>query len=340
MLIMVSILAIIIIFLRTVQLEMSSQKELFQSSGSRPTITFILGSDKDGQQYFSLAERHFLLDSSEKTDVVVKHCHSLQSVINYLNRNSEDAAWGVINLVAHGNMWGGLSVPMTEEGGRAYPKDLYHAVTSGLISAPEPTAIDPDTKINIWACGIGKNPILNMALELLFTNSNGEVPEIYASPHFVVFMEIPGHAIPVRIKASYWPYFFQRGYRPGELEIVKQLRQDYPDMAIDWESALKADRIDSGTSEFHEEFNVPVVWTVLYEDKESRPSVKTKSQQMQWIKSQPDLMHQIEDLQIPLDKYSWTVNKILYKHPDGSIQPAIKAIGMCTVVCVLSADKV
>lgn len=325
-------------FLGAIEWESQNQSELFLLPEKRSSVTLILGQDKEGQQYFNLAEKHFLLDPAERTDLIVKSCHSLESMIEFLNRNSGAHPWGIINIVVHGNMWGGLSVPMWEEGPRAFPKDLFRAVNDGRLPVPESYAIDHDTRINIWACGIGKNPVLNLALEMLFTNSAGVLPEVYASPHFVIFHEVPGRMAPVRIKASYWPYFFKRGYRPGEGEIAYQMRRQYPDLTINWAAALQTSGPEAIGSEFHDEFQVPLVWTALYPGKESRPPVTTEEEKMAWIHSQPELMQKIEELEIPIEKYHWTVNKILYRHPDGRIQPAIKAIGMCTVLCVLAPE--
>lgn len=326
------------IFLRTVELESKSQDDLFTSPLCRSSATFIMNTDKPGQNYFSLAERHFLMNSEEKTEVIVKSCHSLEALLNYLNRNQEKHPWGVINLVVHGNMWGGLSVDISEEGSRAYPKELFAAVNNGALPILGQNVVDEHTKINIWACGIGKNPLINLSLEMLFTNEEGILPQVYASPHFVVFCEDPVKRVPLRLKASYWPYFFRRGYRPSQNEITAQLERDYPDTQLDWRKALQVESPGTEDVTWHEEFNVPVVWTVLYEDKESRPSLGTEMEKLDWIKNQTELMQKIEELEIPLDKYNWSVNKILYKHPDGRIQPAIKAIGMCTVLCVLSPE--
>ncbi len=324
-----------ILFFRHVELEGRVQDELFTTTDNRPSITFLLGVDKDDQLFFNLAEKHFLRDSVEKTDRVVKSCQSLQAMLNHLQMSQSEQPWGVINLVVHGNMWGGLSVPMWNEGSRAYPKDFYRAAQQGEFPMLSASIIDKKTKVNVWACGIGKNPLINSALETLFTNEEGISADVYASPHFVVFQEVPGRSAPVRIKASYWPYFFQRGYRPSDSEIIHQLKLQHPDLSIDWHHAMQTESINPDMNVFHNEFNIPVVWTVLYPDKNSRPDVGTEEEKMQWIKNQPELMRKIEDLEIPLDKYNWTVTKIIYAHPDGGIQPAIKAIGMCTILCVL-----
>lgn len=324
-----------LLFYRTVEWVSAPARVPFITDKQQPSITFLLGQDKEGQHFFQLAEQHFLLDSTEKTDRVVKSCRSLYSMLEYLKTTPGQQPWGVINLVVHGNMWGGLSLPMWEEGERAYPKELFRAAMDGQFPVLPASSVDEKTRVNIWACGIGKNPLINLALEMLFTNEDGVAADIYASPDFVVFREVAGREAPVRLNLSYWPYFFRSGYRPSETEISRQLAMQYPDAAVAWKQALQTENPESDQAVFFNEFKVPVVWTVLYPDKNSRPDIGTDEQKMHWIKNQSQLMQKVKDLEIPLEKYHWTVNKILYQHPDGRMQPAIKAIGLCTVLCVL-----
>ncbi len=317
----------------------ASSSTLSESDPGRPSITFILGEDNPEQVYFQLAQEHFTWDAVERTDQVIKSCRSLSSMITYLNTHRVSGRpWGVIQVVLHGNMWSGLSVPMWDEGPRAYPKDLLKAVHEGRFPVLAAGVVDTSTKINFWACGIGKQPLINLALRKMLRSAEGQTPKVYTSPHFVIFKEVAGSLAPKRIKASYWPYIFRRGYRPSESLITQELRRQFPEAEIDWRSALQTEEDAWMENPFQQSFHVPVVWTVLFDRKEDRPSVSTAEEKMQWVRSQPGLMQKVADLQIPLDKYNWTVNKIKYRHPDGSIQPAIKAIGMSTVLCVLQPE--
>ncbi len=333
-LILIGILA----FFRLVTLESYSQDQLFEMTDSvsvnaEKSITFILGRDKPGQDYFRLAEQHFLWDTNEKTDQIVKSVQTLSGVVDFLNKNKGANGWSVVNVVLHGNMWSGLSVPMWDEGERAYPKELFKAAKYGHFPILDNGTIHVHSKINFWACGIGKNPLINLAIEEIFTTESGITPSIYTSPHFVIFKEDQRGNIR-RLKASYWPYFYRRGYRPGDLEIAKALATQFPEDSVPWQEALQKSPV-IGSAAFSEQFHIPVSWTVLYEDKEARPTVHTEEQKMSWIRAQPALMEKIADLEIPIDKYTWTVHKIIYRHKDGRTQPAIKAIGMSTVLCVL-----
>ena len=92
-------------------------------------------------------------------------------------------------------------------------------------------------------------------------------------------------------------------------------------------------------NEFQNSFHIPASWTVIYPTKKSRPSVKTEVEKMAWIKSQDELMAQVEELNISLEKFTWTVNKIIHTKSNGEKVPAIKAIGMATVLCVLDTEE-
>ena len=318
--------------------EFADQSTLFTEDLERPSVTFILGRDKGDQKYFQLAERHFLRHPIEKTDQVIRHVSSLQSLIEYLNENSQLRPWGIIHVVVHGNVWSGLSVPMWPEGPRSYPKDLLKAIKKGKFSQLRSGVVDEDSKINFWACGIGKNPFLKLALERLFESEDGIQPSVYASPHFVIFKDDP-NGVPQRLKASYWPYFFKRGYRPSISEIAHDYQERFPDQDINWQSALIQEATDVDTGVFHHSFHVPVVWTVYYDHKDDRPSVGTEIERMAWINSQPELLQKIKEMEIPMEKYHWTVNKVLIKDKEGNHQPAIKAIGMSTIICVMQPES-
>ncbi len=301
----------------------------------RRSITFLLGEDKPGYSYFSLAEAHFLFDEQEKTDVLVKSCRSLEDLIYYLNHHSGSFSWETIQIVLHGNPYNGLSLPIVNDGPRATPRNLIKAMLKGTLPKLQTNALDTCTRINFWACGIGKSPFINIALDSFFRLPDGRLPLIYTSPHFVVFKEVGKGVAPKRLRASYWPYIFKRGYRPGDVQISRELARQFPEAGVNWRTALQSSQPNDRQAEFQNSFHIPVSWTAIYPTKASRPSVKTKEEKMKWIQSQPELMSRIEELNIPIDKFTWTVNKIIHTNEQGKRQAAIKAIGMATVMCVL-----
>lgn len=297
------------------------------------TICFIMGEDTGDETFYKLGKEHFQEDTSSKTDVVITHIRSLESLANFLNKEKREIPWSRIELVLHGNTWSGLSTDILDGGERAYPKDLLKAVLSNQLPQLHSGIVDTNTIINIWGCGIGRNPILNIALDRYFTDIEDIVPKVNASRDFVIFRRTVGGEPAKRLKANYWPFFFKRGLRPSDTYIANQLKKEYPDEEKSWFSILQND--SKSNDDFQKSFHVPVSWTVIYDQKEDRPSVSTKEEKMDWVQSQPSLIKKIEELEIPIDRYNWTVNKIIHTKENGEKVPAIKAIGMSTVLCVL-----
>lgn len=317
------------------------QELLFVPAVNGKSVTFIMGEDKTPQPFYALAAQHFALDTQEKTDYVIHTCRTLGAVIDFLNTSPLRGAapWSVVNIVAHGNPQTGLNLYIMESGHKATPKRLVQAALRGDTPELQPGVADSLTRINIWSCGIGKSPLINVAMQQIFKSATGDSVKVYCSPHFVIFHPSVNGPAPRRLKASYWPYYFRRGYRPGNAEIAEALRRQYPDETIAWDRALKEELHCDTVSVYHGEYHIPVSYLRIYGTKAERPPLETEAQKMQWVTSQPEIKQQLEDAGIPIDKYHWTVNKIIHTTEDGSKVPAIKAIGMSTVLYVLKQES-
>ncbi|NND05051.1 MAG: hypothetical protein HKN87_01615 [Saprospiraceae bacterium] len=280
----ISILPIIGMYLVLLKPKWLNSQERFITYSKRPSVTFIMGVDKPGQQYFGLAEHHFLWHPDESTMTIVKSCRDLSSVLSYLNTHASDTEpWGIINIVLHGNVWSGLSLAMWPEGPRAYPKELFRAARENRFPRLDNQSVDEETRVSFWACGIGKNPLINLALREICTTGEVVRPNVFASPHFVLFKAKDEYV--ERYAASYWPYFFKRGYRPSISEIDYDHSLRFPEANVDWSAILMEDQQTSTENICKEEFHIPVSCTVLYEDNHDRPSVGSIEEQMTWIRS-------------------------------------------------------
>ena len=320
--------------------ENSDQSTLFIKPFKGQSVTFVLGADRPGSDFYANAAQHFTLDSSEKTDIVVLNCRTLEDVINYLNTSSQrgDAPWSVVNIVAHGNPNTGLSVDITESGHRATPRRLLQAVVRGDAPRFKSGVLDTTTRINFWSCGIGKSAMLNLALRRIFRTADGGSPELYCSPHFVMFQPSGQTGIPRRIKASYWPYYYKRGYRPGDSEIAAAMASQFPDEQIDWRDALNHEIYSDSSDACYGEYHIPISYLKIYDSKDDRPDFESDEDKIRWALAQPAIRTQIEETGIPEDRFQWTVHKIKHQTEDGSWVPAVKAIGMVTVLYVLRGE--
>ena len=290
---------------------------------------FLLGEDKDEQQYFTLAEEFFRTDSAMQCSKFVTHIRSIEELIYFLNRQDTNTPIERIELVTHGNVWSGLSVRIFDGGERAYPKELLKATVNDQLPRLKDGILNEHTVINVWACGIGTNPLLNIGVSNCFESESGIKPKVNLTKKFVVFKRVGDNV--KMVKASYWPYFFKKGYRPSDKTIARELKRQFPN------KDLTAILNDSKNEAMIEEFNVPIKWTVTYPTKEARPSLNSEEEEMAWIKSQPKLVQRIKDLSIPINQYNWKVQKVLDYRDDGTVVPCIQALGMSTVRCLLDA---
>lgn len=314
--------------------ESGQQAPLFDDPPGRTSITFLMGEDKTDIPFFEKAELHFSLHPEEGTDLIVKSLRSFEAVIKYLNDyGTPGVSWGTINIVLHGNPNTGLRTLITDGGHVATPKRLIQAFLLESTPRFNNGTIDSMTQLNIWGCGIGKNPVVKIALQQLLQTENGVKPKLYCSPHFVIFKEKDDRRIPVRLNLSYYPYYFKRGYQPSHSEIRHAMMNQYPDAEINWDVAL------AETSEneefFHHSYHIPVSYLKIFKQKSDRPELSSQKQKIEWVKAQKELMYQIADSGIPFEKFHWRVHKIIHTDTEGNVVPAVKAIGMSTVMCFL-----
>ena len=320
--------------------ERSDQSTLFTEPFEGSSVTFIMGSEEEGAGFYSNAAEHFSHNEVEKTDIVVRTCRTIGDVITYLNKSSlrGQQPWSIVNIVAHGNPNTGLSIDITESGHRATPRRLLQAVVRGDTPRLNRGVIDSTTKINFWSCGIGKSAMLNLALRRMFCTSDGGTADVYCSPHFVMFQPSGHDGITKRIKASYWPYYYRRGYRPSDSEIAQALAIQYPQEDLNWTAALNQQNYSDTTDVCYGEYHIPVRYIKVYAAKEDRPDFTSDEEKIAWALDQPAIRDQIEESGIPKDRFNWTIHKIKHKTDDGRWVPAVKAIGMATVLYVLRGE--
>lgn len=324
-------------YLSQIESEKKAQDDLFTPAAKRKSITFIMGVDKTDVPYYANAREHFALNEKEKTNLVVNACRTLECVISYLNSSEERGSlpWSVINIVAHGNPRTGLNLYLFDGGPKATPKRLVQAQLINSLSRLDNAVADSTSRINIWSCGIGKNPLINLSLKQLFKTRDNKRVDVYCSPHFVIFHKDTTNKVH-RLKASYWPYYYKRGYRPSLSEIEFELKKKHKEEEINWAEGLRNEDLDTGI--LHQSYHIPVSYTRIYRLKTDRPDISSADSKKAWIYDQPSLVKQIEETGIPFEKYNWQVNKIIHTTDDGKKVPAIKAIGMSTVLNVLRID--
>ncbi|NRB51239.1 MAG: hypothetical protein HRU41_26440 [Saprospiraceae bacterium] len=303
---------------------------------ARQDITFLLGQDKDGNNpYFKQANQYYRQHPEDQTEFVIDTCQSLLAVRNYLNDHtpSNGRPWGKINLVFHSNEWTGMGIPTLPGGKRTTEITLANAIGQGAFPPLNNNVVDACTEMVFHGCAFGRNEGLLAALRAAFIPSGVET-QLSSSPYFVIF-DRQQNGLPKRYLADYWYTFYRTGNRPADSQIVSQLERTYPDVQVDWERAVKRQQTGYGGGAFHYTFKVPIVWTVTYPSIADRPSISSWKDQRRWLDEQEEMQAIFEKYQIPESQFSWYIRYIDHEFEDGTKEPAIKAVGFCTVLCVL-----
>ncbi len=304
----------------------------------KQSITFILGDDIDtSNPFYYNASLYFTENEKDKTDKVVNGCYTLLDVQKYLlnNRPSNYRAWGKINLVSHGNQYIGLSAKATPDSKRANTEEILKNVEAGnLLNIPS-NIIDDKTEIELHGCGLGNNERLLSAIEVAFSDQTS-CPNVIASKYFEYFTEdnIDNRNIK-RYDADFKMLSYKMGYKPEDHILAKKFAKKFPNENIDWAKAIKNTTAQDKGDVFHFSFDIPLKWVFAYDTEEEAPILKTKKARMEWAKNNPEIMAQLNELELPADDFNWWMRNITVVNEDDSESPALWVKGYCTVMCVL-----
>ncbi|MCI5056323.1 MAG: hypothetical protein MRY83_09450 [Flavobacteriales bacterium] len=332
------------------QLESEMQEQLHQIQidfdttkpveSNRLRITFIMGDDqKSDNPYYAKALAYYQNHQDDKTDLVINSCSTLKQVRDFLeiHRPDNGLPWGKINIVVHSNEWLGLSCSVEKGGHRADKETLLLAIENETLKPLSDEIIDGETIIKMESCALGKDQEMLEILMYAFGGfDDSELPCVRASEHFVTFnSRIENGQIKYERKLTKpWYAFHRNQEKPKAGKLTQLFSERYPEESINWSAALEKQYVSSSEA-YSQQFVVPIVWDVVYPTKSSRPSLATHQDQMNWLNEQEDLLYKIEDIGIDQDLFQWKVEKVIHYYDDGTWEPAVKATGLCNVVCVL-----
>lgn len=304
----------------------------------REEITFIMGEDFNTQNpfYFN-TELYYRFNEQEKTDVVITNCRSLAEVQQYLRENTPKygQAWGMINLVSHGNQYTGLSVRVSPEGKRANTKRVREGIENRILIPLPENIIDNKTQITLHGCGIGNNTDLLEVMKSAFSNENNSL-KLNASNYFEYYVPETNNAqIIKKFLAKYWIVNFKKGYQPNDRILAKKFANKFPDADINWKHALQNRKGSEAGDVLNYTFTIPVKWVFRYDCKDSVPQLDTKASRLNWVKQNQKIMEDLEKLDIPPEKFNWWMRNIYVRNDDGSKTAALWVKGYCTSMCIL-----
>ncbi|MBA8886514.1 hypothetical protein FHW12_000705 [Dokdonella fugitiva] len=155
---------------------------------ARPSVTFVLGSDREGAGFFAAAATYYRMQAGAD-DETITGLRSLAEVREYLAREAArgGAPWGTIRVVAHGSEWYGLRVSIYAGDGSPATLTAMNVAHSSEAFPPLDRAVaDGATQLLIESCGIGRRPPLVRAIATLLFGDE-PAPRVVASRNFVGF---------------------------------------------------------------------------------------------------------------------------------------------------------
>ena len=309
-------------------------KEVVESiapTNMETAVTFILGEDRgDENLYFQNAQGYFATDSVEGTPLIVTTCSSMLDVRNWLAQNGPlDTPWRQINLVVHGNQWTGINVPITPEGDRCNAEGLGKMVENGTFMPLPNSVVDEGTHIAVFGCDVGKDNELLTQLALAFGGNDKQCPLVSSARYFNIF-EKNGDTYTRHLAENYFTTY-PPGKFPGNHALVHEFDAKYPEANINWMEALLTLEPQEDKSPYVYYFYIPVNWMVAYKSHDDFPVLDGEEAILEWIKKQPELMKELNNMQLPSEQFLWTVEEDVYEG-----QAVLAAKGLSIIYCILN----
>ncbi len=303
--------------------------------GERPSVTFIMGGL--GDRFYANADRFYRLNQEERTEYVVVSLRSLAEVRDWLEHNLPHSGlpWGVVNIVVHSYEWGGLSVPVVEgEAGRTDNISLYLAMRDGRFSPLPDSVVDVRTDIRIQGCALGRDRKLLALLCEAFGGRDPQRPAVRSSKYFVFYETTWRNGRPVaahQYLAEYWHVPYSLYSWPGDAELVRRFERRYPDLDVDWRTALGRTRPRHTGDAYSHSYNVPVSWLVVYDDTAGR---RAGRQPFERVLEQEDLVAHLGDLGLSPDEFRWVLTDTMLLDEHGVQRATLIIQGLGSVMCV------
>lgn len=303
----------------------------------RMSITFIMGEDHtNDNRYYGQAESYYRYVPEAMTDFLVTHARSLYDVREHLECHSPDnnQPWGLINIVVHSNEWTGMETPVMPQGERVQKHVLEHYVRTGDFLELPDDLMDSKTELVVHGCALGRNIPLMESIATAFGGDDKQKPVVKSSKYFVFYGDANSNQVR-RCLADFRYAHHPSFYRPDDATLAAQFVKKYPQDTLPWAELLTRDEPRFDGDFYHHTFRVPVKWIVTYADTADRPDLNKYRDQQAWLNKQPELMAAVKKLGMKKNDFMWTFFEEDYTFEDGVTEPAIKALGLCTIVCAL-----
>ncbi len=337
---------VILIFIQAVRYEPATEVKnisipvIDKKAVGRQSISFIMGEDeKRKNAFYANATSYFKYHPEARTDEIVTDCRSLTSLQKrlkqYYYRNQKP--YSIINIVVHSNPWSGMSLPIEEEGMRITAESLEEAYEKALLEKLDNEMIDEETRILVHACGLARNKELTEAFHKVMGGDDEIKPTLISSDGYVNFQQENDQFFKSEMEVFY--AFYPTAHKPADLHLARQLSKRYPEVEMEWLTAIQNESMNTTSDAFSYKYNVPVEWEIEYPEYDA-PALESELDKMEWLMNQDDLLEIINETEIPFEYFRWIVKKGNKVSEEDYIEvPYIKVYGKVTVLCVLRTQS-
>ena len=262
----------------------------------RKPVVFITGYDSANETYYNDARTYFKKQNYQ----VVEEQYSVEEIINWLNEHKNDKSYGEIHIVNKSNPYKGMTLETVVRGEKVSTETLRRAITKGELPLLS-EAVNSNSKIILHANGLGNNTELMATFKDAFFAE--ELPKVIASPYYAVFSgDFSKHYL-----AKSYHVFYPTAKSPGKVDLSKEIARKYPEEKdINWYDALSNEEERYVGEAYTTKFTIPVRFELDYHNSDDEmPAFEIAEEVMDFIEQQEDLYSEIEQLNIPLEKFRW-----------------------------------
>lgn len=283
----------------------------------RKPIVFITGIDKGDTEFYRNARAYY----KEKGYEIVEGAYSVEEIINWMNNNATNKIYGDIHIVNKSNPFTGMNLETVVNGEKVTTETLRKNITQGTLPTLK-NVVSNNTNIVFHSQGIAENLELMQTLKDSFVGE--ETPNVVASNYHDVF----GGEFKKHYLAEAYYVFHPTANSPGKVDLSKEIAKKYPnEEEVNWYEALNNESERYIGEPYYVKYNIPVTLELDYHNSDNgMPYFTMEEEVMDFIEADPELLKEIEKLNIPVDKFRW-------KWSDKNSKLTLK--GKTTVLCVL-----
>ncbi len=265
----------------------------------RNPIVFITGYDKGDETFYNDAREYF----NQKKYNIIEDQYSLEEIINWLNKNANNDAYGEIHIVNNSNPYKGMTLETVIKGEKITTETLRKNITKGTLPVLN-NVVNKNSKIIFHAAGLGEDKELMKTFKDAFCAE--ELPNVIASPYYSVFDgEFSNHYL-----AKPFYVFYPTAKSPGKTDLSKEIARKYSEEKdIDWFEALNNEEERYIGEAYTTQFTIPVKFELDYHNSDDEvPAFELQEEVMDFIEQTDVLYDELKKLNIPLEKFRWTWN--------------------------------